>query len=71
MNIHELKMKFSQIRDYATEDANELLDFAKKAYIYNEISIIAYRSLVRELEALGATIPDSLKDHSLIENGQH
>jgi YppF-like protein len=68
MNIHDLKMIFSQQREYATEDVNDLLDFAKKAYIHNEISINDYRNLVRELEALGATIPDSLKNDSLIEN---
>ncbi|AIE60504.1 YppF family protein [Bacillus methanolicus] len=68
MNIHELKMKFGQKRDYTTENVNQLLDFAKKAYIHNEISINDYRNLVRELEALGATIPDSLNNDSLIEN---
>ncbi|EIJ78639.1 hypothetical protein PB1_13814 [Bacillus methanolicus PB1] len=68
MNIHELKMKFGQTRDYITENVNQLLDFAKKAYIHNEISITEYRNLVRELEALGATIPDSLNNDSLIEN---
>ncbi|MDE3839360.1 hypothetical protein C0966_08340 [Bacillus methanolicus] len=68
MNIHELKMKFGQKRDYITENVNQLLDFAKKAYIHNEISINDYRNLVRELEALGATIPDTLNDDSLIEN---
>ncbi|PLR77179.1 hypothetical protein CU633_11560 [Bacillus sp. V3-13] len=65
MNIQELKLKFSSIRDYRTEDVNELLDFAKKAYIHNEISINDYRNLVRELEAAGAVVPDSIKEHSL------
>ncbi|PLR80447.1 hypothetical protein CVD25_01615 [Bacillus canaveralius] len=65
MNIQELKTKFSSIRDYRTEDVNELLDFAKKAYIHNEISINDYRNLVRELEASGAVVADSIKEHSL------
>lgn len=60
MTVHEIKLKFLHIREYGTEDANELLDFAKKSYIHNEISIHEYRDLVRELENLGAQIPESL-----------
>ena len=66
MTIHELKLKFLQIRDYLTDDVNELLDFTKKAYIHNEISICEYRNLVRDLERLGAVIPDIFIDNSLI-----
>ncbi|MCQ6273919.1 YppF family protein [Bacillus sp. V3B] len=66
MTIHELKLKFLQIRDYLTDDVNELLDFTKKSYVHNEISICEYRSLVRELEKLGAKIPDIFIDNSLI-----
>jgi hypothetical protein len=58
MTVHELKLKFLQFKDYLTDDVNELLDFTKKAYIHNEISICEYRNLVRELENLGAKIPD-------------
>ncbi|MHC0035762.1 YppF family protein [Pseudoneobacillus sp. C159] len=58
MDIHELESLFLQKRQYNSENANELIDFAKKAYIHNEISINEYRKLVRELEALGAEIPD-------------
>jgi len=68
MHVHELKVKFSQLREYETEDVNELLDFAKRVYIQNEISIIEYRNLVRELESLGAEFPFDNIDHSLIEN---
>ncbi|WP_338470053.1 YppF family protein [Niallia sp. XMNu-256] len=60
MTVHELKLKFLQIRKYLTEDVNELLDFTKKSYIHNEISIGEYRNLVRELENLGARIPEIL-----------
>ncbi len=66
MNIHELKQKFQQLRDCDPEHVNELLDFSKRAYIQNEISIEVYRDLVRELEALGAQLPDHLEDNSLI-----
>jgi hypothetical protein len=66
MTVHELKLKFLQTRNYSAEDVNELLDFTKKAYVYNEISIIDYRDLVRELEGLGAVVPEVCIDESLI-----
>lgn len=58
MYVHDLKEKFSIHKHYSTEDVNELLDFAKKAYISNEISTSQYKKLVRELEAQGAQSPD-------------
>lgn len=67
MNILELKSRFILSRDYTTDDANSLLDFAKKEYIQNEIDIKEYSLLVRELENLGAVIPDDYKENSLIE----
>lgn len=70
MDIRELKSKFIQSRDYITDDVNALMDFAKKAYIHNEIDIKEYRLLVRELENQGAVIPDNHKDNSLIENSK-
>ncbi|MBU8879057.1 YppF family protein [Bacillus sp. FJAT-29790] len=60
MNVHELTTKFLQMRNYSPENVNELLDFTKKAYIYNDICISVYRNLVRELEAQGAEIPETL-----------
>lgn len=68
MDIRALKSKFIQSRDYHTDDVNALMDFAKKAYIHNEINIKEYRILVRELESQGAVIPDDYKENSLIEN---
>lgn len=68
MDIRELKGKFIQSRDYNTDDVNALMDFAKKAYIQNEISIKEYRQLVRELENQGAVIPETDNENSLIEN---
>ena len=68
MVIRSLKSKFIQSREYNTDDVNTLLDFAKKAYIHNEIDIKEYRLLVRELEAKGAVIPDDYIEDSLIEN---
>lgn len=68
MNISELKSKFIQSKDYSTENVNELLDFAKKAYIFNEINIKEYSNLIRDLEAEGAVIPDCYNDDSPITN---
>jgi predicted transcriptional regulator len=68
MNIHELKSLFIQKRSYNNEDVNELMDFAKMTYIYNEISITEYRHLVRELEELGAAFPDEHAELKETEN---
>ncbi|WP_026563889.1 YppF family protein [Bacillus sp. UNC41MFS5] len=68
MDIRELKSKFIQSRDYTTDDVNALMDFAKKAYIHNDINIKEYRLLVRELEKQGAVIPETDNENSLIEH---
>lgn len=70
MDILELKRRFIQSRDYQTDDVNALMDFAKKAYIQNEISIKDYRLVVRELETQGAVLPEKEQPNSLIENSQ-
>ncbi|GHH98223.1 YppF family protein [Neobacillus kokaensis] len=68
MNIHELKERFSLNRNFRTDDVNALMDFAKKTYIQNEISIKEYRLLVRELEDQGAALPEEPIENSLIQN---
>lgn len=68
MTVHELKLKFLQFKEYLTDDVNELLDFTKKAYVHNEISICEYRNLVRELERLGAKIPEIFIDNHSLAN---
>ena len=68
MDIRELKSKFIQSRDYITDDVNALMDFAKVAYIQNDINIKEYRHLVRELEKQGAVIPETDHENSLIEH---
>lgn len=67
MDISELQSKFIQCKNYSTDNVNELLDFARKSYIYNEININEYRNLIRELEDRGAMIPDSEQDSNLIQ----
>jgi two-component SAPR family response regulator len=69
MHVHELKERFAKQKDYAAQNLNELLDFAKRAYIFNEITSREYKNLVRELEQLGATLPaEKHTDNLLIEN---
>jgi hypothetical protein len=68
MDIRELKSKFIQSRDYTTDDVNALMDFAKKAYIQNDITIKEYRLLVRELERQGAVMPETDNENSLLKH---
>lgn len=68
MDIRELKSKFIQSRDYTTDDVNALMDFAKKAYIQNDITIKEYRLLVRELESQGAVMPETDNENSLLKH---
>ena len=67
MDIGDLKKRFIQSRNYMPDHINELMDFAKKAYIQNEINLKEYQLLVRDLEAQGAIAPDINMD-SLIKN---
>jgi hypothetical protein len=68
LNISELKNRFFESKDFSADNVNQLLDFAKKAYIHNEINIKEYSLLVRDLEAKGAMVPDSDYDNSLIRH---
>lgn len=54
MTIHKIKEKFMEKRSYMIDDESQLLDFAKQAYIQNEISANEFRSAVKELELRGA-----------------
>ncbi|WLR56585.1 YppF family protein [Mesobacillus subterraneus] len=65
MNVHELKNLFAETKECSSEHVNELLDFTKKSYIQNEITILEYRNLVRELELQGAFIPEDQKEISI------
>ncbi|NKE04840.1 MULTISPECIES: YppF family protein [Mesobacillus] len=65
MNVHELKNLFAETKAYTPEHVNELLDFTKKSYIQNDITILEYRNLVRELELQGAVIPEEEKEISI------
>jgi hypothetical protein len=64
MTVQELICMFTQVRKHTPEHVNELLDFAKRAYVQNEISFNDYRILMRELELQGAVIPEDIKQLS-------
>ncbi|MBM4762083.1 YppF family protein [Bacillus sp. B15-48] len=64
MTVQELNGMFKQIKEYTPNHVNELLDFAKRAYVQNEISFNQYRKLVRELELQGAFIPEEVEQFS-------
>ncbi|MCM3669425.1 YppF family protein [Mesobacillus maritimus] len=64
MTVQDLSLMFSQVRKYSPEHVNDLLDFAKRLYVQNEISFHDYRLLVRDLELQGAFIPEDLKQYS-------
>ena len=56
--LNELRNKFITNRKYEPLDVNELLDYVRQTYVKNEITIVEYRNIVRELEINGAKKPD-------------
>ena len=62
MVLGDLKQAFSQKKGYCTENANELLDFARHWYLEGKIGISDYRILIRELEINGATKPSTMTE---------
>ena len=49
-------------KGYCTENANELLDFARHWYLEGKICISDYRTLIKELEINGATKPTTMTE---------
>ncbi|MFB6466046.1 YppF family protein [Cytobacillus sp. Hz8] len=68
MQVHELREKFFKRKNFEAESVNQLLDFAKKAYVLGEITIREYRELIRELELQGAQVPDEHQEFSTSHN---
>ncbi|WP_075982093.1 YppF family protein [Bacillus massilinigeriensis] len=68
MKVNELREKFLKRKNFEAESVNQLLDFAKKAYVLGDISIKEYRELTRELESLGAKVPDGEEEFSVSHN---
>ncbi|WP_379967745.1 YppF family protein [Ectobacillus sp. sgz5001026] len=58
MTLGELRTHFISLKQYEPTDLNMLLDFAGQRYLQGSICISEYRSVIRELEAYGATKPD-------------
>jgi hypothetical protein len=51
MNLEEIQQLFHEKYHFNPATLNELLTFARKCYILNEITITEYRQLVKEIEA--------------------
>nr|WP_245959436.1 YppF family protein [Neobacillus piezotolerans] len=60
-----MKAFFIQSHGNAETCANDLRDYARKLYVENEITVMEFRQLIRELEAEGATVPDSAEEKPL------
>ncbi|WP_110112352.1 YppF family protein [Bacillus sp. CGMCC 1.16541] len=58
MCVNELRKSFVECKKYEPEHHNELLDFAQQKYLKGNISISQYKSIVKELELIGAQKPD-------------
>lgn len=50
MNLEEIQQLFHEKYHFKPATLNELLTFARKCYILNDISINEYRQLVKEIE---------------------
>ncbi|WP_409251141.1 YppF family protein [Bacillus sp. SCS-153A] len=51
MNLEEIQQLFHEKYHFEPATLNELLTFARKCYILNDITIKDYRQLVKEIEA--------------------
>ncbi|WP_243290019.1 YppF family protein [Bacillus sp. FJAT-47783] len=58
MNYSTLKEKFKLEKQYDAYSMNELLDYLKKLYIREEITILEYRQIIEILEKEGAKNPE-------------
>jgi hypothetical protein len=60
--IEELHHKFVTCKSYEPMEQNELMDFARQLYLREELSIVQFRCLIKELEKKGAVPPKTLED---------
>jgi len=58
MNFSDLKERYKKEKQNNPKSVNDLLDYVKKLYIANELSIREYRQLVKVLEQEGAYNPE-------------
>ncbi|WP_059170923.1 YppF family protein [Bacillus sp. FJAT-27445] len=65
MDILKLKSDFFRSRGNSEGCANELRDYASKLYLQNDITVTEFRQLIRDLEAEGATVPESADEKLL------
>lgn len=66
MNITELEILYTTQKQCDAGTPNELLDFARKLYLSQSITIRNYQQLAKTLEGLGACIPEDSTDQKSI-----
>lgn len=58
MTLDDLIKKFIEMKQDHPSSVDELLDFTQTRYMHNELSIVNYRNLFKELTDQGAKKPD-------------
>lgn len=58
MSLEELIKSFIVQKNSKPEDVNELLDYVQKNYINDNLCIVQYRNLFRQLHDRGALKPE-------------
>ncbi|MBM7703313.1 YppF family protein [Metabacillus iocasae] len=58
MCVNELRKNFIECKQYEPAHHNELLDFAQQEYLKGTLTIGEYKSIVKELELIGAQKPE-------------
>ncbi|WP_223701996.1 YppF family protein [Sutcliffiella deserti] len=64
MVLEELRHKFVTCKSYEPIEENELMDFARQLYLREELSIGQFRTVIKELERIGAVPPKTLEEIS-------
>lgn len=57
MTLENVINRYMKEKDSKPGNANELLDYIRRAYIHGDLDITQYRDLARELEQHGAVVP--------------
>ncbi|MGM0845471.1 MAG: YppF family protein [Bacillota bacterium] len=63
MNLETIQQSFQENYNFKPASLNELLTFARKCYILNEITITEYRQLVKEIETAYPATDSPLVSH--------
>jgi hypothetical protein len=58
MTLEDVINKFIEVKQNQPSNVDELLDFIQTRYLRDELCIVNYRSLFKELDAKGAKKPN-------------